>query len=390
LAGTTLVAPIRAVPPLVQLPGTAACVSETGSGGSCVNGIVLDAAWSLAISPDGRNVYLGTAEEVITVFDRDPGTGELTQKAGVPACISETGSGGLCADGVALAWPNHVTVSPDGNNVYAASGISSAVAVFDRGPSTGALAQKAGTDACVSETGTGGSCAIGRALAGASGVAVSPDGRHVYVASYVSDALATFERNVTTGQLTQKLLGGCVSEDGSGGQCDNGLALVGSTWATVSPDGRNVYVASHISDAVAVFDRNHANGVLTQKAGVSACVSETGTNGDCANGKALAGPLQAVVSPDGRNVYVVSYDSHAMAVFDRNLATGALSQKAGLAGCVSESGTGGTCTDGRGLDAAHHLAVSPDGRSVYVASAGGALAVFDRDPATGALSQKPG
>jgi DNA-binding beta-propeller fold protein YncE len=47
----------------------------------------------------------------------------------------------------------------------------------------GALSQPAGTDACVSDDGSGGACADGNALAGAQGVAVSSDGKNVYVAS---------------------------------------------------------------------------------------------------------------------------------------------------------------------------------------------------------------
>jgi hypothetical protein len=46
--------------------------------------------------------------------------------------------------------------------------------------------------------------------------------------------------------------------------------------------------------------------------------------------------------------------------------TGDLSQPAGAAGCVSEDGTG-PCADGHALDRPNSVAVSPDGKSVYVA-----------------------
>ncbi len=59
-----------------------------------------------------------------------------------------------------------------------------------------------------------------------------------------------------------------------------------------------------------------------------------------------------------------------VAIFDRDPVTGALAQKAGTAGCVSEDGTGGACQDGTALDAARDVAVSPDGTSVYVVSRG--------------------
>jgi hypothetical protein len=54
--------------------------------------------------------------------------------------------------------------------------------------------QAAGTDGCVSETGSGGTCADGRALDGARSVVVSPDVTSVYVGSAISDAVAAFAR----------------------------------------------------------------------------------------------------------------------------------------------------------------------------------------------------
>jgi DNA-binding beta-propeller fold protein YncE len=59
---------------------------------------------------------------------------------------------------------------------------------------------------------------------------------------------------------------------------------------------------------------------------------------------------------------------------------GDLTQPAGTAGCISETGAG-PCADGHGLDGAGAVAVSPDGKSVYVASFGSdAVARFNRAP----------
>ena len=41
----------------------------------------------------------------------------FTQLAGTHGCVSETGTGGTCADGTALVAP-YVAVSPDGKNLY--------------------------------------------------------------------------------------------------------------------------------------------------------------------------------------------------------------------------------------------------------------------------------
>jgi DNA-binding beta-propeller fold protein YncE len=168
----------------------------------------------------------------------------------------------------------------------------------------GELTQKSGTAGCVSEDGTGAACQNGKALVNARGVAVSPDGKNVYVASLGSGAVAIFDRKTTaTGELTQKSgTAGCISDDSTGGACQNGVALGAARDIAVSPDGKNVYVASEGSDAVAILDRDTSNGELTQKAVTAGCVSETGTGGACQDGKALVDPEEVAVSPDGKSV----------------------------------------------------------------------------------------
>src|SRR5438094_812918 len=99
-------------------------------------------------------------------------TAALTQPSGAGGCVSETGSG-ACA----------------------------AVARFIRNTATGAVAQPAGSSGCVGETGW--PCADGHGLGGPSSVAVSPDGKSVYVASDGGNAVDRFNRNTTTGAITQ-------------------------------------------------------------------------------------------------------------------------------------------------------------------------------------------
>lgn len=361
---------------LTQKAGTAGCISDSGSGGACADGTALDSVYSVTISPDGRSVY-ATSElnAAVAVFDRDA-NGALTQKAGAAGCISDSGSGGACADGTALLAQLFVTVSPDGANVYAASFDSDAVAVFDRAPD-GSLTQKAGTAGCISNSGSGGACAHGQALNAPRSITVSADGASAYVASTNDDAVAVFDRDSATGALTQKAgAAGCISETGHAGLCADGTGLDGARSVTISPDGNDVYATGQLSDAVALFDRA-ADGALTQGAGTAGCVSETGSAGLCIDGRALDGAFWVTVSPDGRSVYVASTMSDAVAVFDRD-GTGGLTQKAGAPGCVSETGADG-CADGTGLDTAIGVTVSPDNRSVYAASLeSDAVAVFDR------------
>src|SRR4051794_22546577 len=377
-----------AVGELAQKGGTAGCVSETGTAGACQNGKALDEAQNLTVSADGKSVYVASASGGVAILDRNTTTGALTQKTSTAGCVSDNGSGANCQNGTALDSPIGVAASADGKSAYVGSFGSDAVGIFDRNPTTGALTQKLLTAGCLAEDGTGTGCDDGRALDGASGVAISPDGKSVYVASVISDAVAILKRDTTSGALTQSATtAGCVAEGGGDG-CQNEAGLTGPSGVALSPDGKSVYVASAVSDAVAVFDRDTTTGTLSQSE-TTPCVAEIG--GDCVDGKALDGAYAVAVSRDGKSVYVASENSDAVAILDRNTTTGALTQKAGTAGCVSETGSGGACQNGKALNQPLGVAVSADGRSAYVgASTSGAVAIFDRNATTGALSQKAG
>jgi 6-phosphogluconolactonase (cycloisomerase 2 family) len=373
-----------------QLPGTHGCISENGTTGACVDGRAMVGPRGVAVSPDGRNFYFpASGSKSIAVFRREASTGELQQLDGTDGCVSETGSNGACVDGTALDGARGVAISPDGTSVYVAAFFSDAVAVFSRDPSTGTLTQLAGSAGCISETGTAGACADGIGLDGVRALAVSSDGTSVYGASELSGAVSIFRRDLTTGALTQPAgTAGCVSQSGTGGACASGRAIGGAADVVVSGDGENVYVAALASDAVAAFARDTMTGALSQLSAQAGCVSETGTNGTCVNGTALDRARSLVVTLDDANVYVGSEVSDAVSVFSRNPSTGALQQLPGTAGCVSESGGGGACADGVGLDGVRSVAVSSDGTSAYAASFwSSAVSIFVRDPATGALTQ---
>jgi hypothetical protein len=380
---------------LTQKPGLSGCLSETGDG-PCTDATGLQGAFSLALGPGGTNAYVaGLGSSALSIYDRSV-DGTLAQKPGTSGCISDTGSDGACADGFGLPFPASVVVSPDGRNVYMSADRSvfpnvPRVTVFDRA-ADGTVTQKQGKAGCLSDDGEGGLCTQAEYILGGL-MAISPDGRSVYVVGGPAGspgAIAVFDRGAD-GTLTQKTgLAACISTVDDG-DCVVGRGIVGARDVKVSADGRSVYVASNNdsvngqSSGVAIFDRA-ADGTLTQKPGTAGCISETGGGGECVDGRGLGGALTVTISPDDRNVYVAGR-SNAVAVFDR-AADGSLTQKPGDAGCVSPTDND-QCASAVGFSPlVVATAVSPDGTSFYVGS-NGAIAVFTR-AADGTITQRSG
>ena len=192
-------------------------------------------------------------------------------------------------------------------------------------------------------------------LEGAFDVVVSPNDRHVYATGINDNALVRFSRDAT-GDLTfaQALIDGEGGVDG----------LDGATKLAVSADGGQVYVAGLRDDALTVFARDTTTGALTRSA-----IFKDGT--DDVDG--LDGAFQVVISPEGANVYVTAEVDDSVAVFNRNTATGALTFNTVLKDGSDDAD--GNAIDG--LDSASGLAVSRDGKNVYVAGRrDDALAVF--------------
>lgn len=297
----------------------------------------------LAVAPDGGRVYAtGAGSDSLVVFARSAATGELAE-----AAVYVDGLGG--ADG--LAGAAGVATSPDGSHVYVAGSGEQSLAAYARLPAGGlALVE-------VERDGAGGVAG----LAGAVGVAISPDGAHVYATGPEDDAVAVFARDAGSGALdwVQVQVDGVAGVDG----------LAGALWAALSPDGAHLYVSGPGDGGVAAFARDVETGALTF------VEAELDGVGGVEN---LAGAAGVAVAPDGAHVYVSALLTGAVLVFARDGASGALTYASQV-----QADLGG----GPAFARAGGLALSPDGRLLFVATgADDAIVVFRRDAASGALT----
>lgn len=157
-------------------------------------------------------------------------------------------------------------------------------------------------------------------LAGARSVAVSPDGLFVYITGYNSNALAGFNRDPATGELSFSAaasyiagptppyyqVGGDLPQQGS-----DFPPLQGASAVVVSQDSRNVYVSAASEGAVYVLGRDMASGALS--------VLQVLRDGESNGGKvmdSLAGAAGLAVTAG--SVYVSAQVDQAVSVFDRN------------------------------------------------------------------------
>ncbi len=247
-----------------------------------------------------------------------------------------------------IKQPYDVKVAPDGGHVYVASFGNAAISYFSRDEVSGELTYASFvTQEDIGEN----------ALSGARALVLSPDGEFVYSVAMLSDSLATFDRDKTSGALTFQ---GAIYDTDAGVD-----GLEGPRSIVMSPDGKNLYVAAFDESNISVFSRNSVTGAASFLG-----VYKKGDQGV----EELTQPHALALSPDGKNLYVGLY-GHEIIVFDRNAANGLLTYKSRVPFLVGQSDT-----------SAPALALSPDGKSLYVASWNDdAISVFSRNTETGAI-----
>jgi 6-phosphogluconolactonase (cycloisomerase 2 family) len=354
-------------------------------------------AFAVAVSPDDKHVYVAssgapaTGSNAVVAFSRAGDSGALTQVG----CVSDSGgdgrpgTDGFCANGDALLGADGLAVSPDGRDVYVASHSSNGIAWLSRDAATGKLAPAG----CIKNFPRADRCRAGFGLEGTSGVAVSPDGRTVYVTADTPGSITAFSRDPGTGSLEPLM---CVSETGSDGLCTDGTALAGASSVTVAPDGREVFVTAAGVGGVTSYARA-ADGALTPQ---GCLLDKAPKGGSCTSAPELAGAAASAITPDGKTLVVASQEDAALALFARDADTGAVTP----AGCVRNQepqGDDAVPDDLDDEDAEEAQAGCKPAKALYgpqevvvspdgrgvFALGGDSLAAFSRDPGTGELTQ---
>ena len=182
-------------------------------------------------------------------------------------------------------------------------------------------------------------------------VAITPDGKHAYVAN---------NNNGTVTVITTRT--GTVSATIPVGGDPSGLAI--------TPDGKHVYVANaNYTKDPPIYGGYGQVSVITTATGAS-LISPAGTVSAIIPVDAY---LEAVaITPDGKHAYVGGGDGQESVVFVITTATGA--SLISPAGAVSATIPVG----------AYAVAITPDGKHAYVTDGSGAVSVIDT--ATGVVS----
>ena len=357
------------------------CAGDPAFG--CTEGLLPGKTHALTLSPDGRSLYaLGVDSEVTTFvahLDRDPDTGVLTPRG----CIGSTSTASQPCPTTAygIQQADQIIVSPDGRSAYVASDDGygqypgdNALVGFSRDRVSGQLEP---TGQCFQPIAFGNKrrCVHKRGMWNLSNLVMSPDGKSLYGVAIESGSVQHFRRAKKTGKLKPA---GCLEDDlGPFRECHRETPqLVAPESLAISPNGRSIYAAGEVLTHLV----RRKDGSLR----ATGCVKDRDYAPDSQACDSTADAVEVwwtnavAASPDGGSVYVVDGLSNAIGAFRQ-------SKRGDLvaAGCVGlEGDPANVCGSGMGgLDSPWSLAVSPDGRFVYVVSRNAhyeSLAILER------------
>ncbi|GAC1437248.1 MAG: hypothetical protein NVSMB51_10660 [Solirubrobacteraceae bacterium] len=409
---------------LAALPGASGCVRDQArnDAAGCYQGIAgLQGAAALALSPDNRNLYVASpgSDAVVTLARRRSGGLAPQLHPSRLDCVSASGTRTCARSAPGLAGADALAVSPDGRYVYVGSADAGAVVVFARGRH-GLLERlrepkiKQAKKPKQKPTQHGFFCLHGQGVvAGAAGscagslpalqrvgaLATSPDGQFVYALSSGNqageDTLVGLHREANG---TLRPLRDCVSSHGGSRRlcAMRATGMRGASSLVISPDGRFAYVASILTSTVTVFVRNRSSGGLSPLRGAAGCGADptsppSVSDPPCAQRIAgLRGARALALSPDASRLYVAGFDPGSLLVLARDAQSGGIGPvSADPTACLEAGpGTAGCSSDLIGLHGAGGLAVAPAGDRLF-ASALGDDAVLDVRFASNGLPALP-
>ena len=326
----------------------------------------------MAVSPDGKSVYVGLGYAVAR-FVRNPNTGAISQPAGGRRLHQRAGvrGGALCRRPCARFPEAHgLTVSPDGKSVYVASWLRRRVARLNRNPTTGAISQPAGAGRLHRRKRVAGMRRRSRPRLSRPGWRSAPTAKASTSPPYSATPWCASTETRPPGRSASPpgTAGASARRGRARAQTDTRSTERGRWWS--APTERTSTPPPMESDAVVRFNRNTTTGAIVQPASFTGCISESGA-GDCVDGDGLNGARGLAMSRDGKSIYVGSAISQAVARIDRRT-TGLLleaSRSRRGARCINEDGSG-ACADGHGLAGSFpwSVAVAPGGWRVYAAT----------------------
>jgi hypothetical protein len=172
----------------------------------CAKDEAAEGSEDLVVSPDNKDVYATSAHDnAIIALERTSEHGALTALAEPSGCtaLELTAPTEHCTQAKLVRDSRGVAISPEGDDVYVGSAGESGVAALARDPATGALTPLSEPFECLTSksTGCGGTSALPEfnnllGLKEARRVVVSPDGTNVYVAGQAAGAVVELARAV--------------------------------------------------------------------------------------------------------------------------------------------------------------------------------------------------
>jgi hypothetical protein len=364
---------------LDPLPGRRGCLEDTPQPvtrqrGPCERIGGIEQPFVMVISPDGRHLYVSggggrdNGGDYLVTFDVDRRAGTLRQVQ----CLTDQ-KHSRCSS-APIGSSGELLVSPDSRYVYAADEHSAAMEVYRVTAHGLVLAQCLSATPLPTRT-----CTIDPLLmvGGVEGLAMPRGGSQLYAGGLIGEdatRVIEFARDAASGLLTAASgPGTCVTDSFSPPAGCSRVALAGAQ-LTLSGSGDTLYAMRGTELAVAALTRDQSTGTLSEAASPAGCVEfgEVAMRGCTGIAPRWSGEdPHAVASPSAGGLLVSAVEHHDEAETVVQV-TGSPAGGALMVNDVRRCVTG-RCRRLRGPSSNQvgALAISADGRSVYVAGVHG-------------------